>query len=45
MDVSVIAAMLIDVFVFWAAFLTEDIDDDDDNQGPGKLQPVYVNRG
>lgn len=44
MDMSVIAAMLIGGFVFWAAFLTEDVDDDDD-QGPGQLQPVYVNRG
>jgi len=43
MDMSVLAAMLIGGFVFWAAFLTDDVDDDDD--GPGELQPVYVNRG
>jgi len=41
---SVIAAMCIAGFVFWAAFLTDDVDDDDD-QGPGKLQPIFVNRG
>lgn len=43
MDMSVIAAMLIGSFIFWAVFLTDDVDDDD--QGPGgKLQPVYLRK-
>ena len=45
MDMSVIAAILIGSFIFWAVFLTDDINDDDD-QGPGsgKLQPVYLKK-
>jgi hypothetical protein len=42
MDMSVIAAMLIGGFIFWAAFLTEDIDDDDEGPGGGMLTPAYV---
>lgn len=39
---AVLAAMLISGFVFWAAFMTEDVDDDDDGPGGGILTPVYV---
>ena len=42
MDMSVIAAMLIGGFVFWAAFLTDDIDDDDNGPDDGMLTPAYV---
>lgn len=36
----VLAAMLISGFLFWAAFLTDDVDDDDGPDG-GLMQPVY----
>jgi len=39
---AVLAAMLISGFIFWAAFMTEDVDDDDDGPGGGILTPVYV---
>lgn len=39
---AVLAAMLIGGFVFWAAFMTEDVDDDDDGPGGGILTPAYV---
>jgi hypothetical protein len=37
----VLAAMLISGFLFWAAFLTDDIDDDDNGPDGGLMQPVY----
>lgn len=42
MDMSVIAAMLIGGFIFWAAFWTDDIDDDDNGPDDGMLTPVYA---
>jgi|TARA_B100000530_G_scaffold297307_1_gene216554 hypothetical protein len=39
---AVLAAMLISGFIFWAAFMTEDVDDDDDGPGGGILTPAYV---
>lgn len=42
---AVLAAMCIGGFVFWAAFMTgDDQDDRDDDDGPsgGILTPVYV---
>ena len=38
----VFASMMIGLFIFWAAFLTEDVDDDDNNPGGGLMQPVYA---
>ena len=40
MVMLVLAAMLISGFLFWAAFLTDDVDDDDGPDG-GLMQPVY----
>ena len=37
-----VSSMLISGFIFWAAFMTDDINDDDDNEGGGTLTPVYV---
>ena len=37
----VLASMLISGFVFWAAFFTEDQDDDDNGPDGGLMQPVY----
>ena len=42
MDMSVIAAMLIGGFIFWAAFWTDDVDDDDNGPDDGMLTPAYV---
>ena len=42
MDMSVIAAMLIGGFIFWAAFWTDDVDDDDNGPDDGMLTPVYA---
>ena len=36
------SSMLIAGFIFWAAFMTEDIDDDDEGPGGGMLTPVYA---
>ena len=38
----VFSSMLIAGFIFWAAFMTEDIDDDDEGPGGGMLTPAYV---
>ena len=38
----VFASMMISLFVFWAVFMTEDVDDDDNNPGGGMLTPVYA---
>jgi hypothetical protein len=40
MVMLVLAAMLISGFLFWAAFFTDDVDDDDGPDG-GLMQPVY----
>jgi len=40
--VIVLSAMAIAGFIFWAAFLTDDIDDDDNGPDDGMLTPVYV---
>ena len=39
---AVLASMLIGGFIFWAAFLTDDNQDDDDGPGDGMLTPVYA---
>jgi hypothetical protein len=39
----VFSAMAIAGFIFWAAFLTDDIDDDDDGPDNGLLIPVNIN--
>ena len=38
----VFASMLIGLFIFWAAFMTDDVNDDDDGSGGGLMQPVYA---
>jgi len=38
----VFASMLISLFIFWAAFMTDDVNDDDDGPGGGLMQPVYA---
>ena len=38
----VFASMLISLFIFWAAFMTDDVNDDDDGHGGGLMQPVYA---
>ena len=38
----VFSSMLIAGFIFWAAFMTEDIDDDDEGPGGGMLTPAYI---
>ena len=38
----VFASMLIGLFIFWAAFMTDDVNDDDDGPGGGLMQPVYA---
>ena len=35
------ASMMISLFIFWAAFMTDDVDDDDNGPGGGIMQPVY----
>jgi hypothetical protein len=37
-----VSSMLISGFIFWAAFMTDDINDDDDTPGGGTLTPVYI---
>jgi len=36
-----LASMLISGFIFWAAFMTEDVNDDDDDLDGGMLIPAY----
>jgi len=38
----VFASILISLFIFWAAFVTDDVNDDDDGPGGGLMQPVYA---
>jgi hypothetical protein len=35
------ASMLIGGFIFWAAFMTQDVNDDDDDRDGGMLIPAY----
>lgn len=35
------ASMLIGGFIFWAAFMTQDVNDDDDDLDGGMLIPAY----
>ena len=37
-----IASMTISGFIFWAAFMTDDVNDDDDTPGGGTLTPAYI---
>lgn len=37
-----IASMAISGFIFWAAFMTDDVNDDDDTPGGGTLTPAYI---
>ena len=39
---GIISAMCIAGFIFWAAFMTDDVDDDDDGPSGGILTPAYV---
>ena len=36
-----LASMLISGFIFWAAFMTQDVNDDDDDLDGGMLIPAY----
>jgi len=38
----VLGSILISTFIFWAAFFTDDVDDDDNGPDDGMLTPVYV---
>jgi hypothetical protein len=38
----IISAMLLAGFIFWAAFITDDIDDDDNGPDDGMLTPAYI---
>jgi hypothetical protein len=42
MVMLLIASMAISGFVFWAAFMTDDVNDDDDTPGGGTLTPAYI---
>ena len=35
------ASMLIGGFIFWAAFMTPDVNDDDDDMDGGMMIPAY----
>mgnify|MGYP005995195337 FL=1 len=36
------SAMMIAGFIFWAAFMTDDADDDDNGPDDGMLTPAYI---